>query len=33
MLALMDQTPAPMAVSDDDALIAQAAVAKLRPVA
>ncbi len=33
MLALMDQTPEPVAVSDDDALIAQAAVAKLRPVA
>jgi len=33
MLALMDQTPEPMAVSDDDALIARAAVARLRPVA
>ena len=33
MLALMDQTPEPVAVSDDDALIAQAAVAKLRSVA
>ena len=33
MLALMDQKGGPMAVSDDDALIAQAAVQKLRPVA
>ena len=33
MLALMDQTPEPVAVSDDDALIAQAAVTKLRSVA
>ncbi len=33
MLALMDQTAEPVAVTDDDALIARRAVEKLRPVA